>query len=67
MGTVAIARRPPVPNTTSKKEEPNVQEILCQEDMRDKTCMHFIDVPETLDDAAMHADRQDLPREECRA
>jgi hypothetical protein len=45
-----------VPNAASKKEEPNVQETLCQEDMRDKTCMHIIDVPETLDDAGMHAD-----------
>jgi hypothetical protein len=54
---VTIARRPPVPNAASKKKkEPNVQEILCQEDMRDKTCMHIIDVPETPDDAGMHAD-----------
>jgi hypothetical protein len=56
-GTVAIARRPSVPNAASKKEEPNVQEIRCQEDMRDKkTCMHIIKVPETMDDAGMHAD-----------
>jgi hypothetical protein len=24
--------------------------------MRDKTCMHIINVPETMDDAGMHAD-----------
>jgi hypothetical protein len=53
---MAIARRPSVPNAASKKEEPNVREILCQEDMRDKTSMHIIDVPETPDDAGMHAD-----------
>ena len=55
-GTVAIARRPSVPNTASEKEEPNVQETLCQEDMRDKTCMYIINVPETMDDAGMHPD-----------
>jgi hypothetical protein len=57
-GTVAVARRPPVPDAASKKKknEPNVQETLCQEDMRDKTRLHNIDVPETPDDAGMHAD-----------
>jgi hypothetical protein len=42
-GIVAIARRAPVPNAASrkKKEEPNVQETLCQENMRGKTCMHI--------------------------
>jgi hypothetical protein len=54
-GTVAVARRPPVPNAASmKKREPNLQETLCQEDMRDKTRMHIIDEHETPDDAGMH-------------
>jgi hypothetical protein len=44
-GTVDVARRPAVPDAASKKGEPNVQEILCQEDMKDKTYMHIIDVP----------------------
>jgi hypothetical protein len=33
-----------------------VQETLCEKNMRDKTCLHIIDVPETPDDAGMHAD-----------
>jgi hypothetical protein len=33
-----------------------VKETLCQENMRGKTCMHISDVPETPDDAGMHAD-----------
>jgi hypothetical protein len=59
-GTVAIARRPSVLYIPSKREVPNVQEILCQEDMRDKTSMHIIDVPETMDNAGMHADNTSL-------
>ena len=34
-----------MPDAALKKGEPNVQEILCQEDMKDKTYMHIIDVP----------------------
>ena len=51
-GTVTVTRRPPVPN---------MQETLCQEDMKDKTCMHIIDVPENPDDAGMHADNTCQP------
>ena len=40
-GTIAIARRPPMPG------EPKVQVTLCQEDRRDKACVHTIDTPRT--------------------
>jgi hypothetical protein len=57
-GTITVARRPHMPDAAlkKKKKEPNVQETLCQEDMRDETCLHIIDAPETHHDAGMHAD-----------
>ena len=44
-GTEDGARRPAVPYAASVKGEPNVQEIPCQEDVKDRTYMHSIDVP----------------------
>jgi hypothetical protein len=44
-GIKDVARRPAVPTAASEKGEPNVQEILCQEDVKDRTYTHIIDVP----------------------
>ena len=44
-GTKDVARRPAVPTAASEKGEPNVQEIPCQEDVKDRTYTHSIDVP----------------------
>jgi hypothetical protein len=42
-GTIAVARRPPMPDAAPKEKEPNVQVTLCQEDRRDEACVHTYD------------------------
>jgi hypothetical protein len=44
-GTKDIARRPAVPDVAPEKGEPNMQEIPCQVNVKDKTYTHIIDVP----------------------
>jgi hypothetical protein len=47
-GTKDVARRHAVPTATSETGEPNVEEILCQEDVEDGTETHSIDVPSAV-------------------
>jgi hypothetical protein len=44
-GTIAVAKRPPMPDATPKKKEgePNVQVTRCKEVRRDETCVHTYD------------------------
>jgi hypothetical protein len=48
-GTIAVPRRPPMPDThlQEKEGEPKVQVTPCQEDRRDEACVHTVDTPGT--------------------
>jgi hypothetical protein len=47
-GTIAVARRPPMPAPLKEMErEPKVQVTPCQEDRRDEACVYTVDAPGT--------------------
>jgi hypothetical protein len=49
-GAKDVAKRPAMPTAALEKGEPNVQEIPCQEDVKDRTYTYSIDVPGAVAD-----------------